>query len=256
MIRREIVDPVHGLGWIFVSQVDHARLAGELARDWTRPLVMWPEVNDELLATIDHHDDGWREWEAAPRVDPASGRPLQFTEMPLDQALAIWQRSIDTCRGVGPLAAWLVAGHFSALLRHANAWQRTDHPQSALATEFLRRQDTDRIAWFREWQLRDPRRNALAVAENCLRWLQFFDALSLWFCCAERRQPETITGVEPASLQLTPQTTEHIGLSPWPMRAATASHSVPGLLMKPGRYPDGPLQGDPVTLSWRLTPAN
>lgn len=236
MIRRETTDPSLGPCWLLISQVEHARLAHELARHWTRPLVIWPEVNAELLGTIEHHDDGWTDWERAPRVDPATGRPLQFIEMPLDQALIIWQRSIDVCAAIGPLAGWLVAGHFSALLRHSNAWQRTDHPQSAVAAEFLSRQDRMRIQAFRTWQHLDPRRNALAVAEQCLRWLQFFDAFSLWLCCAERRSDDRLTGVDPAEMTLRPQSDGSIHVSPWPFRVAKISLTIAHGQLTQGSY--------------------
>lgn len=256
MIRREVTDATIGPAWILISQVDHARLAGELARDWQTPLIMWPEVNAELLATIDHHDDGWLDWEASPRVDPIKQRPLQFIEMPLDQSLVIWQRSIDQCRAYGFLASWLVSGHFSALLRHSNAWQRTDHPQATIAADFLRRQDMDRIGWFRQWQHRDPRRNALSVAETCLRWLQFFDALSLWLCCAPRTNVERMQCVEPAELELRPSSAGLIDMSPWPLRVRSVRHSVRGRHIAVGQYTEaqslGPI-GEPVELSWQLS---
>lgn len=255
MIRRNTTDPRGTLSWILISQVAHARLAAELAQAWSRPLVELADVNRELLDTIEHHDDGWSVWELSPRVDQPTGRPLQFTEMPLDQALEIWQRSIDACGQIGELAAWLVAGHFSALLRHSNAWQKTDHPRSATAHEFLQRQDANRVAWLRGWQSVDPRRRAWAVAERALRWLQFFDALSLWLCCAERSAAEQLDCVEPATLTLAPRDAQCIVVSPWPFGVPSVDVSLAGQRISAARYTDADLvgpQGAEVRLAWRL----
>src|SRR5689334_22023337 len=89
--------------WVLISQVEHARVSGELAEHWAAGALA---PRDELVATIYHHDDGWREWEQRPDVDPEPGRPRAFTEMPLADSLVIWQRSIDAAARLGNLAPY------------------------------------------------------------------------------------------------------------------------------------------------------
>lgn len=99
MIRRETAD-----GWLLISQVDHARLAGDLAAAWGNDRVPGLPLAEWLVPAVRDHDEGWRTWEAAPTVT-GDGRPRQFTEMPAAEATAIWTTSIDLCASGPPSSA-------------------------------------------------------------------------------------------------------------------------------------------------------
>lgn len=99
MIRREAAD-----GWLLISQVDHARLAGDFAAAWGNNRVPGLPLAEWLVPAVRDHDEGWRTWEAAPTVTEA-GRPRQFTEMPAAEATAIWTRSIELCASGPPSPA-------------------------------------------------------------------------------------------------------------------------------------------------------
>ena len=122
MIRREVRFADGRRQWLLISQIEHARISGDLAE---RCMEQFGDsdsalntVREELLQAIVHHDDGWIEWEMAPRLDLDFGRPLSFLELPIDDALAVWSRSIDAVGKFGEFAAWVVAGHFSATVGH------------------------------------------------------------------------------------------------------------------------------------------
>jgi uncharacterized protein DUF3891 len=257
MIRRTQKTADGGQAWMLISQVDHAHLAGELAASWGAgpfpPLV----PRDQLLPAIDHHDDGWAEWERCPQVDAEHGRPIDFLEMQLADSLAIWQRSIDAAAAFGPLAAYVVSGHFSALLRRSNAWQPTTTPPAG-ATAFLDQQDRDRAHWLEAWQGADPVRNTPEVAEQGLKFLQFFDALSLWLCMAERHEPRSMATPGGPELTLTPRTQE-VELRPWPWRVPELNVRVAGRAVPVARYESAQALeqavSQTVVLSWRLMPA-
>src|SRR6187200_2267627 len=110
MIRRELKLTDNSTIWLLVSQVEHARMSGELVRDWREAFS--PDVVDAIA----HHDDGWAAWEDEPKLDPARGAPYSFLEMPLAESLSIWDKSIAAARAFGPLGGWIVAGHFYNLL--------------------------------------------------------------------------------------------------------------------------------------------
>src|SRR5262245_37339771 len=115
MIRRNYPldgEPTH---WLLISQVEHARLSRQLAEQW-KISESSSAFSAELLDAIEHHDDGWRVWETQPRLDPVHGRPISFMELEPEEAILIWDRSIATAASIGPLAAWVVAGHFAALM--------------------------------------------------------------------------------------------------------------------------------------------
>lgn len=254
MIRRSITTADGRPHWALISQVEHARIAGELAAHWGAPPFEPLAPRDEMLAAIFHHDDGWADWERSPEVDPRQGRPLEFTEMPLGQSLAIWQRSIDGARQLGDLAPWLVSGHFSALLRRANAWQPARPPEAPEARDFLQRQDAERAGWLAAWQARDPGRHTAAAAELGLRYLQFFDALSLWLCCAERREAQTFDVPSGPPLELLPSAGE-IAARPWPWTVAELRVQTAARVIAVASYPTAAaLAAAPsaqMTLAWR-----
>ncbi|HWA99126.1 MAG TPA: DUF3891 family protein [Pirellulales bacterium] len=225
MIRRTYIAAEGAERWLLVPQIDHAHLAAQIARAWGAEPFDAPWPADELLAAVEHHDDGWAEWDAHPGVDPNGGRPRDFTEMRIADSVAIWQRSIDVAAAIGPLAAWVVSGHFTALLRRTNAWQPTSAAASAEADTFLGRQDAQRAHWLAEWQTADPLRHTVAAAERALEFLQFFDALSLWLCCGRQRDYRSAAPGGPAlegrqatdpqrSLDLT------VRIQPWPLKVS------------------------------------
>lgn len=113
MIRRE-----DGESWLLVSQVDHAHLAGEVAAVWGNERVPALPVADLLVPAIRDHDEGWRTWEDAPQVDPASDLPRNFTEMPMPIATRLWSESIEA-------AARGNVSHAEAMQRY-DGWLRSE----------------------------------------------------------------------------------------------------------------------------------
>src|SRR5262245_14152569 len=80
MIRREVKLSGDTALWLLISQVDHARVSGELVRNWKE------EFSPEVVEAIAHHDDGWATWESVPKLNPAIGAPYSFLEMPVAEA--------------------------------------------------------------------------------------------------------------------------------------------------------------------------
>ena len=95
------------------------------------------QPHSEVLAAISHHDDGWRDWDAIPDVDPVAGRPLSFVEMPLATTLDIWRRSIYLACSRGNLAAHMVSAHFTALLQKASTRWSRDPMRFQTSRQFL-----------------------------------------------------------------------------------------------------------------------
>lgn len=242
MIRRDVALPDGRPGWALIGQVEHARIAAEVCRAWNAEAFPLAEPHAELLAAVVHHDDGWLAWELRPTV--VDGRPRDFMEMPLDESLAIWRRSIAVAQTFGPLAAYAVGSHFAALCRWARSEHSHDEAWIHLADEFIAEQeelaserlmDLDRR---QESKSADAGANAtmrrVALRENADRaWhaLQFFDRVSLWLCCAERREVATLDvpeslGTGLGAFRFTPQTTAgaaaaggvaEITIEPWPL---------------------------------------
>jgi hypothetical protein len=252
MIRRD-AEPGH---WILISQIEHARLAGMVAELWGGEACGRLEPRDELLAAIYHHDDGWAAWERRPDVDPATGRPLDFTEMPLDDSLSIWRGSILAAASLGNLPGYLVSGHFCALLRASSRWQAgTD--EGRLAGAFLAEQDQSQSRWLRSWQSAAANRTE-RLARHALRWLQFFDRLSLWFCCAQRVGPDVLALPDGSNLRLHPLAADRVQLLPWPLLVGSLEIEAGGRSLPRDVYKDAAslawAPARPARLRWTLVP--
>lgn len=252
MIRREERLPDGALQWVLLAQKDHAHLSGELAAQWGAGEFAPLEPQQEVVWATYHHDDGWPTWDQAPKLDPQDGRPLAFTEVPLEDALAIWRSSIQHASEYGALPAWLVAAHFSALLRHS---QDADHPE---ALGWLSKYDQLMGNWLRAWQEEDPDSCPEPLAQRGFEQLQMFDRISLWFCCAERTESLTLPTPAGPELTITPQGEGRFTLSPWPLHVDALTLEITGLALPADDYRDrwpAPLESAvPRTYRWQLAP--
>ena len=254
MIRRD-----DGRSWLLVSQMDHARIAGEIAGVWgneTVPPLPRPAV---LVPSVRFHDDGWKEWESEPTVDPETGGPRNFTEMPMPEATSIWVRSIEQAAKRNPLDGLWVSKHFTYLAEQIRPSRRSDKTEKFAIDSFLASQKPLRSVW---------RGKALKQFEGIpeleagieigLKWLQFFDALSLWLCCAPRTEPNTFTLPDGTPLIARPQSPEDIVLDPWPLKPKLITLSVLARRIVARKYADQAelgqalVFGSPVSLHWRL----
>jgi len=256
MIRRDWTSPAGTAHWLLISQVEHARLSGELCRSWLAVQALPIDIREELVAAVFRHDDGWAEWERAPEVDAKTGRPREFTEMPLPESLAIWSRSIDQSMALGDLAPYVISGHFCALMRRFTHWRDQGPEQVALGEAFLSDQQAKQTVWLDRWRATDPAARTVSLAQQALAWLQLFDALSLWLCCAERKDVQEFDPPVGPKFTLQPRSAEEILVSPWPMEGATLSLELTGRVVQAVKYGDAEslakTTGIPTLLRWEL----
>mgnify|MGYP002625324832 CR=1 FL=1 len=257
MIRRNTTCKDGTPGWALITQLEHARIAGELAKDWGGPPVAtfpWPEI---VLPTVFHHDDGWDSWERRPSIDPKSGKPLAFTEMPNDVAHDIWQRSIERVAEFGPLAQYMVAEHFMRLRRGG------DELDEECVRLFLQEYDARCAEWLTQWQAEDAtgqEDRTKDAAERVVDFLQTFDVLSLYLCCTPRKTPYHVETPGGQELTLHINAAE-VTVTPWPWQAEELSLSTTAKVL-----PAHPLENDKdlhaametaesKSVSWRLVQA-
>jgi hypothetical protein len=170
MIRREITTASGTQLWLLISQVDHAHVSGELARNWREAF------SQDVIEAISHHDDGWGAWEAEAKLNPDTGAPFSFLEMPAPVSLVIWDHSIAAAGAFGPLAAYIVAGHFYNLLNNS------ENAKDPLAVAWLTAKRKLRTGWLDEWIRTDSTRT-LEYAKRAQEMLLIADLFSLWLCC-------------------------------------------------------------------------
>ena len=205
VILRDLADAT-----LVVTQSDHARLAADLLA-----LVRLPGLADhprraELLAAVAAHDNGWWEPDAAPRVDPGTGRALDFLAIAPDLRLEIWRRGVERFAAERPYESALVAAHF---LRLTSA--RSDDPALGAARAELERR--------RDELLDAAGRPAPELAADA-GWLALADDLSLAACAANAafvRQPGWRAEIAPdgAAVELRLDPFPLAGASRLPLRA-------------------------------------
>ena len=222
--------------WLLIPQIEHAHLSGALAGLWGDASLSALDPLPEVVQAVTHHDDGWADWDAAPDVDRASGRPLSFVEMPLEVAIDIWRRSIYLACSRGYLAAHMVSNHFTTLLQNASPRWSNDPRQFQTSRQVLDEQSEHRESWLAQWQQPRPTVRTRKMAETALKYLQFFDALSLWFCGAPRREPQSFDSPEGYDLSIVPLGANRFTLRPWPLSVGQLSHTVQARRIPVGRY--------------------
>lgn len=184
--------------WMLISQVEHARIAADIAAAWRRPAALAP-LDEEFQHAVVHHDDGWVAWEQAPTIDD-DGRPRDFMEMPMPVATGIWSDSINAAALHSVWGGLWISRHFCRLAQLAIAHRQAASDLSA-AQRFLATQAFAQPHW----------RARLGVAADSptellgLHGLQFFDRLSLWLCCAERSQSQEFDDPAGGTTRWTPE---------------------------------------------------
>lgn len=261
MIRRKITFADGAAGWLFISQVEHARVSGEITRAWSEAF------SQEAIDGITHHDDGWTEWEASPRIDLTRGRPQSFLELPIAEALGIWNRSIEAASRFGALAGAIVAGHFLGLA------SGSEYAAAPLVAHWSQGWNLFRAGWIAEWLHHDAT-NTPHVFERAQQMLLAADLLSLWLCMdgpissadddshlnsEMQSRSSTVLGTyrfEMKSLTFDGDRLDWCGwLAPWPFAAEAVEFAAPALAAPVGKYADWPsiqTVSRPLALHWRL----
>lgn len=92
-----------------ITQPDHAALARRVMERWA-PLHD-VERRASILLAVEEHDNGWQEPDAAPTVDPASGKVYDFVHIPAEARQQVWPRGVLRLAQEDVWAAALVAQH-------------------------------------------------------------------------------------------------------------------------------------------------
>jgi hypothetical protein len=203
--------------WLVVRQADHARLAGELLRLARNPELAGHPWREALLRAAAEHDNGWWEEDAAPRLDPATGGPLDFRALPDAPRRELWRRGAERYAAEAPAVAALVAGHALRLASHA-----TGTEWDAFRDQLAARRDE----WLEEASMTPD------DAREADRWLAAADALALAVAAAD---PDLLPAAPwRAELGFDGDSVE-LRLAPFPYAGATHC-LLPGRLIPRRRY--------------------
>lgn len=98
-----------------INQSSHALMAAEFCRHWGNRDFRVPSPYAETMLAISQHDNGWYEWELAPKLR-ADGYPMDFLHDPdILGKLNLWRLGVNRAYAQHPYAAILIGQHAARL---------------------------------------------------------------------------------------------------------------------------------------------
>ena len=180
----------HGDHLLVIRQTDHAVLSGFLAREWGNDLFRRPDLFESFCLAVREHDNGWCEWELAPRIDPKTRVPYTFMSIPTEEHVALYQRGIERLIKVDRYAALLVSLHCTGLYDRSRATipgfsaKYVKSTESQVVNEFLQTLKLQQLRLKVDLRA-NPATKSLADDKSLERntgVLEALDRLSLYFC--------------------------------------------------------------------------
>jgi hypothetical protein len=223
-------------GRIAITQPMHAWLSGQLARAWGNERFGEVAPLEEVCLGAEQHDVGHAAWEQAPTLNPQTGLPYSFFEMPRQLHVRLWSQAAQCVLPQGRYAALLVSLHGTGLYQRYDA--ANDLPENAQAVQHYLAQERA----FQEELLTslriDPHYGPYAteeVVERNRRLVGVWDALSLAICFGHHypqswQQVPTTTSTTTLTLTARDDDPTQLMITPWPFRSQQVT------LVYEGRY--------------------
>jgi hypothetical protein len=216
---------------LVIRQTDHAMLSGFFAREWGNDLFQRPVLFESLCLAAREHDNGWREWESAPRLDPKTRLPFTFMSIPTEEHVELYQRGIERLIKVDRYASLLASLHCAGLYDRGRATMPGFSAKYVKSTELRFVNDFMQRLKLQQMRLKiDLRSNPVTKPlyedrsmEASARLLEALDRLSLYFCLGSI-EDATIEGVpfhserENVDWLVRPLGDDRILLAPYPFR--------------------------------------
>jgi hypothetical protein len=208
VLRRE------GDAVVAIGQPSHAWLSGQLARAWGNERFGAVRPWEEVCLAAEQHDIGIAAWDAAPTLNPDTGLPHSFVEMPVETHVELWGRAWELVLPQSRYVALLVSMHGTALYEMRDLAKLDDR-----RADLVRRLLADQ----REVQRRlvEALGHPADVARN-QRLIWTWDAFSLALCLDWA--PHTLRAVPTAcedaiDVELVEAGPRSVSVAPWPFGA-------------------------------------
>lgn len=171
---------------LLIAQPAHAALSGQFARAWDfSALPSVPEAaRDAVALGVTLHDLSWIGFEAAPTLNPATGLPFLFREVPARLHTGRWAASVDQAGAFGAWPALLVSLQGVRIYEKFFPRARAAAEDAAAADAFLAHEHRRLPA------LRAATGASGAAVAEADRLLGACDWLSLLFCGDPMRSPK------------------------------------------------------------------
>ena len=154
---------------IAIKQEDHAAFAGFLLERWSDHGFKHDEQRETIIRATREHDNGWREFDAAPRIDSKTKLPVNFKKIEPEETNDIWIRGSQRFVKDEPYVAMLIT-------HHAYALHEAKHSRSGIWNEFFTTLARQRAF------LRDSLGLTRNDIEHSYSFLRMADWFSLKYC--------------------------------------------------------------------------
>jgi Protein of unknown function (DUF3891) len=196
-----------------IGQASHAWISGQLARAWGNDQFPVPEPFEEVCLAAEQHDVGWADWDLCPSLNPDTGLPYSFIELPVAEHIELWSGAPTRLLTQSRYAALLVSMHGTTLQtrRDLDRLAPADRPLVQRYLDEQRELQNELIA------LLGADRDE--VARNG-RLLWAWDGISLALCLGwQKLMNDVPAGSGSVELWLEMTGTDVCTLHPWPFAA-------------------------------------
>ncbi len=213
-------------GLIVIAQPVHAWIAAQLARNWGNAAFGTFAPWEDVCLAAEQHDLGMTAWERAPTLNPATGRPYTFLNMPTLDHVRGWTQTGRQALMQGRYAALLTSLHGTGLYEQYHDWLRDTPDEAQTARDYLSNEyafQAELLDTLRDDPVYAPYTTEEALARN-RRLVSAWDRLSLALCHGVH-EPTTIADVptanDEAALTLAPVDGDplNVTVDPWPFHA-------------------------------------
>jgi hypothetical protein len=211
-------------GLICITQPTHAWISGCLARAWGNEQFGYFAPTEEVCLGAEQHDIGWLTWEKSPTLNPKTGYPHNFMQVPTAVHVDLWSNAKHLVLPIGRYIALLVSLHGSGLYERHRSWENSPE-SSQIVQNFLESEYAFQKQLIANLQ-KDPHYTPYTTLEAIARNRQLvatWDALSLALChkVQDEQQIDHVPTAEgETTLTLTPVDNDfdRISVSPWPFQ--------------------------------------
>jgi hypothetical protein len=238
---------------VAIGQPAHAWLSGQLARAWGNERFPAPSPREEVCLAAEQHDAGMTGWDNAPTLNPLTGLPHSFVEMPVETHVELWGRAWEAVLPQSRYAALLVSMHGTALYAMRDLSKLDEH-------------QADLVRGYLEGQREVQRRLRASLDDDsgvdaAQRLIWTWDAFSLALCLDWA--PHTLRAVPAApgelDVELSPAGERAVRVDPWPFAAERVAVRTEGRVLEGTFDDEGELRAALrdarwVTLDFELVP--
>ncbi|MCO8246505.1 DUF3891 family protein [Haladaptatus sp. AB643] len=245
----------------FITQPDHAALAGQFAEHWGNETFERPEPFAAMTLVATTHDDGWWEYDRKPHLE--DGDLVNFVSVPADEWVEFYDGGISSVAELNTYAGLLASMHGSGLRRRryglSTSWPDTqpafeefvakeEERQTRLAGELMEADEDEEELSDEDMELltalhkqgEPPERPTSRLWCN-YELLQVWDVLSLILGTTESPDETTIEDVptapgEEVSITVRPVGDGEFELDPYPFDESPLTVSVAARVVPKGDY--------------------